>query len=113
MLWRKPDEGLLMYAKEKKVGSGCKVAAFFMGIACNREVVFCEQMPNRKITGEFFGNMVRSKFPGAFEKMNNPDKRLVLQDGCPSSSKQCKGCKGRPRNLGVTIGPLPHHFPIF
>ena len=92
MLWRKPDEGLLMSARGKKDDSGGRVASFFVSIAYIRGVVYCEQMSNRKITGESFGDISRSQFPRVFEKMNNPDKRLVLPDGCPvqNSAKAIK-----------------------
>lgn len=51
----------------------------------------CEQMPNKKITGESFGDLVRPKFLRQFEKVINLDKRLVFQDGCLIQNKGHKG----------------------
>ena len=67
------------------------MATFFVGITWNRGAVSCEQMPNKKITGESFGDLVRPKFLRQFEKVINLDKRLVFQDGCLVQNKGHKG----------------------
>ena len=62
MLWRKPDKRLLAVVGSGIVGNGGSLTEFFLDIAYNREIVLCEQMPNRKITGESFDDISRSKF---------------------------------------------------
>lgn len=67
------------------------MATFFVGITRNRGIVSCEQISNKKITGESFGDLVRPKFLRQFEKVNNLDKRLVFGDGCLVHNKGHKG----------------------
>ena len=83
MAWRKPNEGLIITTKGKKEGSGGRMAQFFVGIAHDKGVVLCEQYACKNVTGEFFAEFIKSKFPVAFSKVKNPTKRTFLQDGDP------------------------------
>jgi hypothetical protein len=51
--------------KGPKVGSGGRVASFFVAIAHKKGVIMCEQF-EKKMNGETLSRFVRNHFPEAF-----------------------------------------------
>ena len=92
MAWRKKSEGLDLNctAKGSHVGSGGRVAHFFVAIAYNKGTILCEQYFGN-INGDMFAQFVKDHFNETFKKSDNGEGKLFLQDGDPSqNSKKAK-----------------------
>ena len=72
-------------------------------------MVLCEQYTCKTVTGDFFAEFIKSKFPVAFSKVKNPTKRIFLQDGDPKqvSAKAKKAMN----DLGYIYFPIPARSP--
>lgn len=84
MAWRKRSEGLdeNCTAKGKKAGTGGRMAHFMVAISHGHGVVLCHQYQER-MSGEKFANIITENFPSIFEKTQQGESKLFLQDGCP------------------------------
>ena len=89
MLWGKPGEGLpqMCKSREKKEGSGGRVANFVVAVAYNKGEICCEQYLGN-MNGQLFADFIRENFPQMFEHSTNPKVKLFLQDGDPSQNPQ-------------------------
>ena len=89
MAWRRRDEGLdpSCTSKGSHVGSGGKVAYFFVAIAYQKGVVLCEQY-HGKLNGPMFANFISEHFESAFQNGQNQSGKLFLQDGDPSQNSK-------------------------
>jgi len=63
MAWRKPGEGLKITTKERKEGSGGRMANFFVAIAHGFGVVLCQHQ-DWQVTGPRFADFVLENFRG-------------------------------------------------
>ena len=99
MAWRKKKEGLSRTTKEKKEGSGGKMANFFVAIAHGHGTVLCKQYDWR-VTGKNFAEFVLRCFPEAFEKCGVPPCRQQVFTRWRPTSK-LKSCKRRFRDAWV------------
>ena len=108
-VWRKPSEGLKFgcTAKGKKVGYGGKTVHFIVCISYSKGVIACEEYI--KMCGKYFASLIKNDFQNIFQRSNNPDGNLFLQDGDPSQNS--KAAKKQLRKLGLEIFPIPARSP--
>ena len=110
MAWRKRDEGLEpgCTAKGTHVGSGGRVAHFFVAIAYGKGTILCEQYDGR-VNGQMFAEFVEKHFLNTFEKSTNPLGKLFLQDGDPSQNSRT--AKLSLEAIGANVFPIPPRSP--
>ena len=108
-IWRRKCEGLKRgcTSKGKKVGSGGKVAHFFVCISYGKGVCYVHQY--EKLNGINFATFVKEHFKCIFERSCNPEGNMFIQDGDPSqNSKLAKIEMGK---LNVIQLPIPARSP--
>lgn len=110
MAWRRPDEGLQpgCTARGSHVGSGGRVAHFFVAIAYNKGVILNEQYHGR-VNGAMFAEFVTDNFREAFRQGSNPRGKLFLQDGDPSQNS--RAAKKVIDRLGGRVFNIPPRSP--
>ena len=90
-IWRRKDEGLNLdcTAKAKKSKTGSRLANFFVAISYQKGVILCENYEH--LDGPFFAKFIKKNFVKVFNRSNNPEGNLFVQDGDPSqTSMQAK-----------------------
>ena len=110
MAWRRRDEGLhpSCTAKGSHVGSGGKVAHFFVAISYRKGVILCEQYFGR-LNGAMFAKFIKKHFKKTFRKGQNTRGRIFLQDGDPSQNSRL--AKKSLKKVGARKFSIPARSP--
>lgn len=101
-IWRKPEEGLSMgcTAKEAHCGSRGRMAKFMVAISCDQY---------DKLDGLYFKNLIEREFSNMFERANEGDSKLWVQDGDPSQNSAL--ARSSWLKVGARLLPIPPRTP--
>jgi len=105
-IWRRKDEGLDFdcTAKANKCKESGRLAHFFVAISYSKGVVLCEHYEH--LDGPFFAKFIRKHFVRTFNRSNNPEGNIFVQDGDPSqNSLQAKLVLERVNAVQISIPP--------
>ena len=94
--------------KEKKEGSGGKVAKFMVAISFGKGAIECERYIGN-VNAEMCADFIHNSFPGMFEVSPNPTGKLFLQDGDPSQNS--KAAKAAMDSIGCRLFTIPPRSP--
>ena len=106
--WRRKNEGPKKdcTAKNKNLGSGCKMAHFIVAIAYNNDVI-CEQY--EKMNGKYFADFLRRNFVFMFSVCGKMIDKTLMQDEDTSQNSALAGREWG--KCGATLLKIPPRSP--